>query len=282
MTNERNPVTTLHIPATIDEATSSLASLDALITAKQWSRAAIVWAFTEEGKPGPKPRDRTTSREISIVEFARLGIKGLTTQDTVRAYRQSWRWAIDNADASDVQPGENVTLPDVEWPGRQDADGKRRYVEQTPKAIAQAINAGRVNEADVAAHLDSDTKREAFKRLAADPDVVGHDRTRFEAEIAMKKADAPARYERQRVVEESKNKVAAGLGYVQALLAMDHIVDVSKQIGELWTRGAPSWSDADRAEFRERWSETLHELDMRGNAFAPDLDAELADLLDGE
>lgn len=43
------------IPETIEQATESLTGLERLLTAKQWERAAIVYAFTRNGgKPGPK------------------------------------------------------------------------------------------------------------------------------------------------------------------------------------------------------------------------------------
>jgi hypothetical protein len=48
-----------------------------------WERAAVVYAFTTtEVKGGPRTARRAV--QLPIREFADLGIKGLTTRDTVR------------------------------------------------------------------------------------------------------------------------------------------------------------------------------------------------------
>ncbi|WP_074303016.1 hypothetical protein [Mycobacteroides abscessus] len=86
-----------------------------LITASEWQRAALVWAFTEEGKPGPK-KDLPTNGRISISDFAGMKISGLTKRDTVSKYRRAWSQAIADGVATDVKPGDLIDLPDVEWP----------------------------------------------------------------------------------------------------------------------------------------------------------------------
>lgn len=101
------------VPTSVDQAVESLNGLAALITASEWQRAAIVWAFTEEGKPGPGVR--TTSSAISIREFGRLGVSGLKSQDTVRKFRKAWAQAIADGHATDIGPGDLVDLPEVDW-----------------------------------------------------------------------------------------------------------------------------------------------------------------------
>ncbi|AMU54497.1 hypothetical protein A3O02_04305 [Mycobacteroides abscessus] len=81
-----------------------------LVTASEWKRAAIVWAFTHDG------RKTTSSLSVGINEFCGFEVSGLRSKDTVRKYRKAWKLAIDNGFATDVKPGDLIDLPDVEWP----------------------------------------------------------------------------------------------------------------------------------------------------------------------
>ena len=98
------------IPASIDEATTSLNGLGQLLKAKEWERAAIVYAFT-----------RMDVHTLSTREFAALGITGLTDKNTVSEYRRAWESAMADG-APDVKPGDTITLPTDEdgevktWP----------------------------------------------------------------------------------------------------------------------------------------------------------------------
>jgi hypothetical protein len=102
------------IPATLEEAKASLGGIGMLLQAKEWERAAFVYAFTELGAPGPKG-DRPDTGAISIREFARLGIVGLTKQDTVAEYRKAWESAMLDG-APDVKPGDTIVIPNLPWP----------------------------------------------------------------------------------------------------------------------------------------------------------------------
>ncbi len=97
------------IPATISEAVDTANVLGELAIAATWKRSAIVRAFCEHGKPGPKV-DRTKSSAISIREFSRLGIVGLKSQDTVRRYYDAWELT----GLPDPAPGEITELPSVD------------------------------------------------------------------------------------------------------------------------------------------------------------------------
>lgn len=44
-------------------------------------------------------------------QFAELGIRGISSQDTVRKYRSAWERAVDRGWARPVEPGEVVALP---------------------------------------------------------------------------------------------------------------------------------------------------------------------------
>ncbi|MGA7051337.1 MAG: hypothetical protein WBZ37_08670 [Mycobacterium sp.] len=104
----------MQIPANLDDAALDLKGLGELVTASEWKRAAIVWAFTREGKPGPRA-DLSTSEQISVSDFAELGVSGLASRTTVTKYRKAWAKAIGDGFATSVRPGDLIDLPDVEW-----------------------------------------------------------------------------------------------------------------------------------------------------------------------
>lgn len=109
----------VQIPASLDEAKSALNGLGALLTAKQWERAAIVYAFTEPGngqgtRTDAQPHVSTDAR-LSIAAFSRLGINGLSTEWAVRSYRSAWQSAIDDGQAVPVGPGDAADLPSLPW-----------------------------------------------------------------------------------------------------------------------------------------------------------------------
>ena len=126
------------IPATIEDAVTALNGLGALLTAKHWEKASIVYAFTKEGRPGPRSGENSSDLRLSISDFARLGISGLTTRDTVRYYRDNWQAAILEGEVGVPLPGDKVTLPDMDWPAQEQNTGSR--VSANPvKAVEQVI-----------------------------------------------------------------------------------------------------------------------------------------------
>ncbi len=103
----------MRIPLDIEDALVDLKGLSELVTASEWQRAALVWAFTVEKKGGR----RTVSElgQLGVREFADLGISGMQSPQTVTKYRKAWKLAIDNGHAADIKPGDEATMPDVEW-----------------------------------------------------------------------------------------------------------------------------------------------------------------------
>jgi excisionase family DNA binding protein len=84
-------------------------ALEALVTAKEWTRAAIVHAFTQPGTGGPRRRQPAISDRLSFTAFAQLGIAGLRSDSTVGKYRAAWQDAIDAGEAKPIEPGDKVT-----------------------------------------------------------------------------------------------------------------------------------------------------------------------------
>lgn len=103
----------IHIPASIDEAVARLEPLGRLLTAKEWERAAIVFAHTEPQQGRRNLGDN--SPKLSIADFAALGIVGLKSRDSVRFYHQRWAEAMKLGHAGNAVPGGKVKLPDREW-----------------------------------------------------------------------------------------------------------------------------------------------------------------------
>ena len=101
----------VHIPASIEEAIKTLQGLGSLLTAKEWERAAIVWAYTKPGKGG-QPKNPPASGRVPFAVFARHGIHGLSKKDTVSTYWHKWQDAIDDGWAKEVNPGDEIDLPE--------------------------------------------------------------------------------------------------------------------------------------------------------------------------
>ena len=108
---------TIQIPKTIEEVKTRLGSIERLLTAKGWERAAIVYAFTfEPGSPG-RVSDASRNRDqVTASEFALLGIHGIQHKQTVYDYRRAWEMAVQEGQASPVKPGDDVILPMMSYP----------------------------------------------------------------------------------------------------------------------------------------------------------------------
>lgn len=128
-------MTRIKIPSSVQEAVDSLGGLEALLTAKQWTRAAIVAAFVRlDNKPGPK-RSADSSRSLTPAGFAKLGINGLKSKDTVQLYAEAWAAAVADGKAQPVEPGKSVVLPDAPWP--YEPKNARLYREAHPEEMAK-------------------------------------------------------------------------------------------------------------------------------------------------
>lgn len=149
----------IRVPATINEAMLSLEGIGGLLTAKQWERAAIVFAFTEPGNGQGARTDlepRTESGpKLSITQFAALNIIGLRTKGAVSTYRQAWQSAIDDRQAQPVSPGDQIELPSTPWKdvfGEPTTDVQERIfrsVVRNPEQFRSAVG----DDTEIAAQL---------------------------------------------------------------------------------------------------------------------------------
>lgn len=157
------------IPTTIEQAVGALNGIDALLTAKGWERAAIVFAFTEERPAGNQPAQMANSRHLSISDFAALGIAGLTTRDTVRLYREAW---IDGGGATNIGPGDTVNLPTGKFPPRDDTNFGARVSPTMAKNTVAGWSPEAKAEAVKALIADTTVTDVVIDELASQPDIV--------------------------------------------------------------------------------------------------------------
>ena len=119
-------MSTITIPDTIDEAVTSLDGIGRLVQAREWKRAAIVWALThyEGGSRGPRSMGQM-SQTLTYSQLAEKGIVGLTNRKRVAWYHDQWQSVIDDGYADPVGLGDSIDIPDDwEWPPN-DSVGER-------------------------------------------------------------------------------------------------------------------------------------------------------------
>lgn len=125
-------MTTINIPASLDEAVNQLTGLGELLTATEWERAAIVAAFVRLPGAGARTDLATSSQVRSPNEFANLGITGLKSKDTVRRYVQAWLY---EHDGKYPKPGAKRVIPTKDFPTHPGNTGTRA----TPSNVAEQL-----------------------------------------------------------------------------------------------------------------------------------------------
>lgn len=165
-------MSTFIIPASIEDATRALSGIDALLTAKDWERAAIVAAFVEVGEQHQNRHVERTSALLTPKGFAALGIAGLKSDNTVRRYVEAWA----STGLPRPTPGEEVEMPTAAFPT---VKTKAQDVAQQPGAVATAL----ADPAFVAKVADR-ISEEAIAALVANPKVraAGYEAVKAEVE----------------------------------------------------------------------------------------------------
>ena len=105
----------VHIPKSLDEAIPLLDRVGGLLGAGHWGTAAVVWAYTYDTGGGRPSKSGKNSPLLTLDEFSKLGIRGLSTRNSVRKYRNRWQEAIDEGLAQPSEPGKPAKLPEIEF-----------------------------------------------------------------------------------------------------------------------------------------------------------------------
>jgi DNA N-6-adenine-methyltransferase (Dam) len=108
---------TFAIPRDPHQADRLAGDLGVLATATEWKRAAIVYSRVrvQEGQGRPIAAEKAKTDLLSPAEYALLGIHGLRSTTTVRAYWRAWDNAVTEGLAEPVKLGDQVTVPSAEW-----------------------------------------------------------------------------------------------------------------------------------------------------------------------
>ena len=137
-----------NIPDNLDDRTVyQINSISEWALSWDWARAALVRAWVRRGDPGNPNLQKqsnlpngTELGQLSMREFARLGIKGLSSRETVRHYWHAWERSGYNT----PRPGRPVELPEdpfPEWGTITDMGGTKSStgnVWYTPKIYVEA------------------------------------------------------------------------------------------------------------------------------------------------
>jgi DNA N-6-adenine-methyltransferase (Dam) len=109
-------VTEVRIPATAEELTDTLNGVVSMIAKGGWWTAAAVYSWTMPWAGGGRPPKGITSDAfLTISGFAALGIRGLSSINTVRKFRSAWARAVERGWADPVKPGDRIRLPDQDF-----------------------------------------------------------------------------------------------------------------------------------------------------------------------
>ncbi len=160
---------TIQIPETIEEVKGRLGGIERLLTAKEWERAAIVYAWTyEPGSGRTIPGKMSDPTLYTVREFTNLGIQGLRGTNAVYRYRRAWEEAIRQHGVAPVSPGDEAELPKAPFPENTDLAGnvnERSIVERVTAdpELAKAV----VRQAIESSPEVSKSVEEAFVRKAS-------------------------------------------------------------------------------------------------------------------
>jgi len=181
-------MTKFRIPRTSREVTDKLGELGRLLTATEWTKAALVASVVRLAETRGGDR-RSSSFKAgngfeTADEFANRGINGLRSKSTVTLYVQRW---LDANHGVYPALGATVNLPDIEWPptrtgtdGYESIQGAAHVLEQLiekhgTQIIVEAVRRPEVADAVVRDRdAGSEVIRASGRRQAALPPPPEH------------------------------------------------------------------------------------------------------------
>lgn len=259
----------MQIPNTINEAVDQLAGLDRLVTATEWERAAIVWAFTSPGNPlsGTK---RVDTDPVSFATFSGYGIHGLKRRDTVQTYWEAWQKAIDDGKAKAVKPGGQFSIPKMDWPptGHTTGSFAKQLANKTPEAKADIVRE-LLDEPAVEEEVYREPER-VDRAVSVDQRHIARDRRIVDPHIG---ADDTVHDS-----SPSYTRVQDGHKFLDALA---HITDAAIVLGRVAEDLAGlELTDSQRTQIERRYDRLAAKLEMlRASTSSGSIDDELAAIL---
>jgi hypothetical protein len=112
------------MPRDREKAVTQLAGIGVILASREWERAALI-ALLVESKGRGRPKSGVKFEKYSISDFARVGIYGFRSANTIAAYLKIW--AMTGLPVP--QPGEKVTIPLQDFPDMSEIYGREPKVE---------------------------------------------------------------------------------------------------------------------------------------------------------
>lgn len=275
----------INVPGTLSAAREALADLNGLVTAKEWERAAIVYAFTRGDLRG-RPSESDGNQALPISRFAELGIAGLTTRETVARYRRAWQTAIDQHKALPVQPDTITSAPDLEW-------GEVYVSERTERGRSESLEIPVSSDARMADWFAVNPEQAArvaqaaLREAVADPDMAEQVLSQVGSEARGEVIAAISRVHEREDLHRSRPEPAPEQGplsqTVQVAMAFSKCQRNLNELALLMQETSAHHARSDVRDGYAAASRGLHNsLDIiDGLITGRPMEAELADLLSG-
>lgn len=121
----------------VEDYVAALTQRSNLLRSTGWELAAIVAAAVGPRRTGRDPMLLLLQREtpFTVETLAAMGIRGLTSEHTVRRYRDAWFSLRDDI----PQPGETLELPEEDFPESRETQRKHER-EAAAAALASAAS----------------------------------------------------------------------------------------------------------------------------------------------
>lgn len=235
------------IPETIEAATGALEGIEALLRAKGWERAAIVYAFTAN-QQGSQTDQRKVADRLGINEFARLGISGLTTKDSVQLYRSLW---AEHGDP-DIGPGDTVILPELDFPPTRTGTDGYNTIEGAKRTISKMDPAVRSQALSELASEEPEIAEAVVEAVIANPDLYD------DAERRIPRVETPEVPKHPHNIDDCYEDISGAFHHmlIDLGVAIEHMEEA---IQNGWRFGELEWNALTQAPGLT-WKESLVEF----------------------
>jgi phage N-6-adenine-methyltransferase len=170
-----------HIPDDVDSMVAEANRNQRVAFSHHWRTAAVVYAWTHEPKVGKPSNSLKSENKLTLLQFSKLGIRGLEHQGTVAKYRRAAELAINQQLMDTPERGKPVALPAVEFNaqlagGNHLAQGSGQNEWYTPQYIVERARAvmGAI-DLDPASNPEANETVQAATYYTAEDDGLEHE-----------------------------------------------------------------------------------------------------------